>query len=223
MYPNWNPIFERLETTKQFGLLSDYLVSWSGRSGRLSPKVTVWGRDGTPEDVVGHYVAQLLKGLVNERRIFERRQAQRRRAGEGEHHAPARGGMEPVLRRLAHHRRAEGVGDDEAGVRRKNLARHVERGGEKQPIAMQPIIEPLLVGTKVGNRRLDLDDPQFAVGAEGHEIGAPARRQRQFAHHRKPKRMQQPRGAARDRERSRGWPAVDGQNGSERVDAHGMK
>ena len=38
--------------------------------GRLSPKVTVWGRDGTPEDVVGHYVAQLLKGLVNERRIF---------------------------------------------------------------------------------------------------------------------------------------------------------
>jgi hypothetical protein len=32
--------------------------------------VTVWGRDGAPEDVVGHYVAQLLKGLVNERRIF---------------------------------------------------------------------------------------------------------------------------------------------------------
>ena len=41
MYPNWDPIFERLETTKQFGLLSDYLVSWSGRSGRLSPKVSV--------------------------------------------------------------------------------------------------------------------------------------------------------------------------------------
>jgi hypothetical protein len=88
---------------------------------------------------------------------------------------------------------------------------------------MQPIIEPLLVGTKVGNRRLDLDDPQFAVSAEGYEIGAPARRQRQFAHHRKPKRMQKPRGAARDRERSRGLPAVDGQNGSERADAHGMK
>ena len=28
------------------------------------------GKDGTPEDVVGHYVAQLLRGLVNERRIF---------------------------------------------------------------------------------------------------------------------------------------------------------
>jgi hypothetical protein len=32
--------------------------------------VTVWGKGGTPADVVGHYVAQLLKGLVNERRIF---------------------------------------------------------------------------------------------------------------------------------------------------------
>ena len=61
--------FERLETTKKFGLLSDYLVSWVGRAGRLNPKVTVWGRDGTPEDVVEHYVARLLKGLVNDRDI----------------------------------------------------------------------------------------------------------------------------------------------------------
>ena len=36
MYPNQDAIFERLETTKKFGLLSDYLVSWTGRSGRLS-------------------------------------------------------------------------------------------------------------------------------------------------------------------------------------------
>jgi len=55
MYPNQDAIFERLETTKKFGLLSDYLVSWVGRAGRLNPKVTVWGRDGTPEDVVEHY------------------------------------------------------------------------------------------------------------------------------------------------------------------------
>src|SRR5437879_882761 len=31
MYPNQDAIFERLETTKRFGLLSDYLVSWTGR------------------------------------------------------------------------------------------------------------------------------------------------------------------------------------------------
>ncbi len=64
MYPNQDAIFERLETTKQLGLLSDYLVSWSGRAGRLSAKVTVWGKDGTPEHIVQTYIAQLLKGLV---------------------------------------------------------------------------------------------------------------------------------------------------------------
>jgi hypothetical protein len=69
MYPHQDAIFERLETTKKFGLLSDYLVSWSGRSGRLRPKVTVWGKNGTPEDVVEHYVARLLKGLVSNQHI----------------------------------------------------------------------------------------------------------------------------------------------------------
>ena len=69
MYPNQDAIFERLEATKRFGLLSDYLVSWTGRAGRLRANVTVWGRDGTPEDVVRHYSARLLKGLVPDRQI----------------------------------------------------------------------------------------------------------------------------------------------------------
>jgi hypothetical protein len=30
----------------------------------------VWGRDGTPEDVVQHYIGQLLKGLVPDRQII---------------------------------------------------------------------------------------------------------------------------------------------------------
>ena len=69
MYPNQAVILERLETTKQFGLLSDYLVSWSGQAGRFSAKVTVWGKDGTPEEVVRHYVGRLLGGLVNDGQI----------------------------------------------------------------------------------------------------------------------------------------------------------
>ena len=44
MYPNQDAIFERLETTKKFGLLSEYLVSWTGRAGRLDAKVTVWAQ-----------------------------------------------------------------------------------------------------------------------------------------------------------------------------------
>ena len=119
-------------------------------------------------------------------------------------------------------RRAEGVGDDQAGVGREDLARDVERGGEEQPVAMQPVVDPFLVGAKIGDRRLDLDDPDFAVAAERHQVGAPARRQRQFAHHRKAQRMQEPRGAARDRQRGRRLPAVDRQDGGQRAHAHGM-
>ncbi|MEA2905497.1 MAG: hypothetical protein QOI12_2884 [Alphaproteobacteria bacterium] len=69
MDPNQAAIFERLETTKQYGLLSDYFVSWTRQSGRSHAKVTVWPKDGTPEDVVQDYIAQLLKGLVSDQQI----------------------------------------------------------------------------------------------------------------------------------------------------------
>jgi hypothetical protein len=69
-YPHQDVIFERLETTKQFGLLSDYLVSWSGQAGRFTAKITVWGKDGTPEIVVRQYIGRLLKGLVKDSQIF---------------------------------------------------------------------------------------------------------------------------------------------------------
>jgi len=64
MHPNQNAIFERLEVTKRYGLVADYLVSWSGRAGRLKAKVTVWRNGATSDDVVQSYIARLLKGLV---------------------------------------------------------------------------------------------------------------------------------------------------------------
>jgi hypothetical protein len=70
MYPNQDAIFDRLEATKQFGLLSDYLVSWSGRGGRLSAKVTVWRKYGTSEEAMRNYIRRLLRGLVTDGRIF---------------------------------------------------------------------------------------------------------------------------------------------------------
>jgi hypothetical protein len=70
MYPNQDAIFERLEATKQVGLLSEYLVTWTGRSGRLRAKVTVWGRNGTPPHVIRPYISRLLKGLVPAQHIF---------------------------------------------------------------------------------------------------------------------------------------------------------
>jgi hypothetical protein len=62
-------IFNRLEITKRYGLVADYLVSWSGLAGQHTAKVTVWGKDDTPADVVQHYIARLLKGLVPDRQI----------------------------------------------------------------------------------------------------------------------------------------------------------
>ncbi|MGH6769480.1 MAG: hypothetical protein ACRECO_10730 [Xanthobacteraceae bacterium] len=66
-FPQQAAIFERLEVTKRYGLVSDYLVS--GGAGEASPRVTVWGRNGTPSDVVEHYIARLLNGLVAQRQI----------------------------------------------------------------------------------------------------------------------------------------------------------
>jgi hypothetical protein len=69
MYPNQAAIFERLEVTKKFGLVSDYFVSWNGRAGNLDAKVTVWGHEGTPADVVQDYITRLLRGLVPDQQI----------------------------------------------------------------------------------------------------------------------------------------------------------
>jgi hypothetical protein len=69
MFPNQNAIFERLELTKKLGLVSEYLVSWTGRSGHLTPKVMVWRNEETPNEVLQLYVVMLLRGFVQSRRI----------------------------------------------------------------------------------------------------------------------------------------------------------
>lgn len=56
-------IFERLETSKKFGLLSDFHITWTGHRGHLVPRVQVWS-NGATADVVQDYVAKLLRGLV---------------------------------------------------------------------------------------------------------------------------------------------------------------
>jgi hypothetical protein len=62
-------IFERLATTKKFGLVSEYHVSWSGPSGQLKPKVVVWRNEMSSDEIVQDYVARLLRGLVPAQRI----------------------------------------------------------------------------------------------------------------------------------------------------------
>jgi hypothetical protein len=59
-----------LETIKKKGLISEYLVSWNGRDGRLTPKVTVWRTDGAqPVHHVKGTIARKLFGLIPADRI----------------------------------------------------------------------------------------------------------------------------------------------------------
>ena len=67
--------------------------------------------------------------------IGQRLQPARRGAGEQDRHGFAGRGMQAMLGRLAHDMRPEGVRDDQAGIGRKNLARHLHRGREEQPVA----------------------------------------------------------------------------------------
>jgi hypothetical protein len=59
-----------LEAIKKKGLISEYLVSWNGRDGRLTPKVTIWhGHASLPTHRVKGKIAKRLFGLIPAERI----------------------------------------------------------------------------------------------------------------------------------------------------------
>ena len=62
-------IVDKLEASKAAGWLSEYLVAWHGRAGKLSPQVTVWRPDGISETVMRRHVARLLAEHVGWRNI----------------------------------------------------------------------------------------------------------------------------------------------------------
>jgi len=55
-------IAEKLESIKEVGHISEYLVTWRGSDGRLDPNVTVWTEP--EEDRVKPLIARCLSGLV---------------------------------------------------------------------------------------------------------------------------------------------------------------
>jgi hypothetical protein len=52
----------------------------------------------------------------------------------------------------------------------------------EEAIAIFKIIGPFLVGKEVGPADLDLNDREFALGPDRHQVGAPAVWQRYLAH-----------------------------------------
>ena len=68
-FPDEEAIFQRLEATKRCGLVSEYLLSWSGRPNAWKPKVTVWPNGVSGDAAVKDYLVKLLRGFVADGRI----------------------------------------------------------------------------------------------------------------------------------------------------------
>src|SRR6516225_4577865 len=73
---------------------------------------------------------------------------------------------------------------------------------------LSAIIHPFLVGAKIGHRGFYFDNDDFTVAAKRDQVGAPARRQRQFTDDAIAERMKITRGASRDCERRFRLPPV---------------
>lgn len=62
-------ISNRLEATKQLGLVEDYQIDWPERSLR-APRIVVQARPSFPAQVTKNYIASLLEQLVPSRGII---------------------------------------------------------------------------------------------------------------------------------------------------------
>jgi DNA-binding LytR/AlgR family response regulator len=120
-------------------------------------------------------------------------------------------------RRLAQHRAAEPVGDDQAGLLRQDLARELRRDREGEGVAIGLVLVPLLVGAEVLETGLHLDDEDLAAPPQRHQVGAPSVRQRHFGQRRIAQRRQQPTRPAGDR--GGGLRPGDGDDGDAGVHA----
>ena len=107
-------------------------------------------------------------------------------------------GRHAQLRRIPHDLPIVAVGQDEAGVRREHLVWKFGRDGEKQPVAIVPVLRPFGVGAKVGNARLDFNNPAVSGWAESHDIGSPAICQHHLGQALKAVRLEDPLDAAQD-------------------------
>ena len=74
---------------------------------------------------------------------------------------------------------------------------------------MGGVVAPFVVGAKVGDRRLDLDDQQRAVAVDADDVGAPPVGERQLGDGGEAARPEQPPTPRADRQRRLGLAAVD--------------
>jgi hypothetical protein len=64
-----NAIVEKLEVTRANGSVSEFLISWVGMHGHLTPNVTVWRARDQSEAEIKKRVNDILAGLVSAQNI----------------------------------------------------------------------------------------------------------------------------------------------------------
>ena len=85
------------------------------------------------------------------------------------------------VRRAAHEFASVSVGQDQSSIVWQDLGREIGRDRKEQRVAVLAVLGPLLVGAEVGNARFDFNNPNFAVAADGQDVGATAVAERDLA------------------------------------------
>lgn len=119
-------------------------------------------------------------------------EAQRRRAGEAEHHRLAPRGLKPLLGGFAHQLRAIAVGEDQTGILGNDLTGEVHGDREIEPVAIIQIFMPLAVRPIVHKAGLDLDDQHVATRRQSHHVGTAPIGQRKLGEDRMAERAKRP-------------------------------
>lgn len=106
-------------------------------------------------------------------------QAFGRRAGQRKRDRAPPGGREQAGDRRPHQFGAMGIGNDEAGLGRReggSLEERRERFRHRpeEGVAVLPIVRPLAVSQEIAARELDLGQPHKAAGIDADEVGAAA-------------------------------------------------
>lgn len=133
-----------------------------------------------------------------------------RRPAESQRDGLAARGGEAMFGRLAHDLRAESIGYDEPRVWRKNVPGKSWRYGEVEAVTEVTIAGPFVVGAKVRQARLDLDDDDITAVCQADKVGSQPIRQRQFRKAGDPVLREFAATATRDVTRRLGLSAIDG-------------
>lgn len=127
-------------------------------------------------------------------------------------HGLAGGGRHFMFGRIAQHRRAIGIGQNETRIFGHDFGWNMLRNGKKEPITMEPVFGPFLIDSKILDARFDLDDPDGTIIGKGDEIGPPAGSQRHFRHRNEAEARQKASCPPRNHQRGLGLAAIGGKN-----------